>query len=500
MKQTVQRNVTRRDFLGACMTGASVLATGSAAAGAARAAEAPGKPLDRARDKPNIIYILADDLGYGDLGCYGQKRIKTPVLDRMAAEGMKFTDSYSGSTVCAPSRCVLMTGLHTGHCFIRGNGKDNLRPGDVTVAEMLKRGGYSTALIGKWGLGHEGSAGVPTRQGFDYFFGYMDQHHAHNYYPTFLLRNETRVKLANLVPNEGKYGQGVATKKVQYSHNLLAEEALKFIERSKDGPFFLYLALTIPHANNEARNKGMEVPDYGIYSDTDWPEPQKGHAAMISLMDRDIGRLLGKLKALGLDERTLVVFTSDNGPHHEGGSNPVFSNSSGKLKGTKRSLTEGGIRVPKIAYWPGTVKPATVTAHPTCFQDLMPTACELAGVAPPKGIDGISYVPTLLGRSDQKTHEYLYWEFHEGGASKRAVRFGKWKAILPKPSGTIEIYDLSKDIHEDNNLAAERPDLVRTAGGYIKAGRTESARWPLREKGKSRKTGGKGPRKPKGGK
>jgi len=479
MKPMVQRSVTRRDFLQACVAGGGVLAVGGAAAGAARPAEAP----DRAPDKPNIIYILADDLGYGDLGCYGQKRIKTPVLDRMAGEGMKFTDSYSGSTVCAPSRCVLMTGLHTGHCFIRGNGKDNLRPSDVTVAKLLKRAGYATGLVGKWGLGHEGSTGVPTKQGFDYFFGYMDQHHAHNYYPTFLLRNETRVKLPNVVPNEGKWGQGVATKKVQYSHDLLAEEALKFIERSKDGPFFLYLALTIPHANNEARSKGMEVPDHGIYKDTDWPEPQKGHAAMISLMDRDIGRLLEKLKALGLDGRTLVIFTSDNGPHHEGGANPKFSRSSGPLKGTKRSLYEGGIRVPKIARWPGRIKPGSVTDHVTCFQDLMPTACELAGAAPPADTDGISYAPTLLGTPEkQKAHEYLYWEFHEGGASKRAVRFGRWKGVQLRPSGKVELYDLGGDIHEDNNLAADRPDLARKAAGYIKAARTESARWPLRDR------------------
>ncbi|MCH8047131.1 MAG: sulfatase-like hydrolase/transferase, partial [Planctomycetes bacterium] len=273
---------------------------------------------------PNIVFIMADDLGYGDLGCYGQKQIKTPNIDRLAAEGMKFTNCYAGSTVCAPSRCVLMTGLHTGHCFIRGNGKDNLRPSDVTVAEVLKDAGYTTALCGKWGLGHEGSTGLPTRQGFDYFYGYLDQHHAHNYYPSFLVRNEKRVKLRNVVPGEGKWGQGVATKKIDYSHDLIVEEALAFIDRRKDKPFFLYLALTIPHANNEAGRRGMEVPSYGQYADKDWPEPQKGIAAMISLMDRDIGRLMARLKQHGIDDDTIVMFTSDNGPHRQGGNNPDF--------------------------------------------------------------------------------------------------------------------------------------------------------------------------------
>ena len=483
MSAMVSQNVTRRGFLRACGVGAAGAVAGGVASGMARAA---------GPRKPNIIYILSDDLGYGDLGCFGQKRIKTPVLDRMAAEGMKFTDNYAGSTVCAPSRCVLMTGLHTGHCWVRGNGKgaaQALRDRDVTVAELLKKAGYATGLTGKWGLGDElpgTTQGMPTRQGFDYFYGYLSQHHAHNYYPTFLLRNEKRVTLPNVVPNEGAWGQGKASKKVVYSHDLIAEEALTFVEKNQGKPFFLYYALTIPHANNEAKNEGMEVPDYGIYKDLDWPEPQKGHAAMITRMDRDIGRLLEKLKELGIDKDTLVIFTSDNGPHHEGGNDPTFNNSSGIVRGTKRSLTEGGIRVPQIAYWPGKVKPGSITAHPTCFQDLMPTACELAGVAAPKGIDGISYVPTLLGRSDQKTHEYLYWEFHEGGASKRAVRFGNWKAILPKPNGTIEIYDLSKDIHEDNDLAAQRPDLVTKAAAYIKAARVENPNWPLRE-GKPRK-------------
>ena len=291
-------------------------------------------PASAAKDRPNIIFIMADDLGYGDLGCYGQKRIRTPHLDRMAAEGMKFTQFYAGSTVCAPSRCVLMTGLHTGHCFIRGNGKINLRPGDVTVAEVLKTTGYTCGLMGKWGLGHENSSGLPTRQGFDSFFGYLDQHHAHNYYPSFLVRNEKRVLLKNVVPNEGRFGQGVATRQVEYSHDLVMAETKTWLDKVHDRPFFLYLALTIPQTNNEARQKGMEVPDLGAYAKEDWPAPQKGTAAMISRMDADLGRLFARLKKHGIDEETVVFFTSDNGPHREGGNNPDFFDSNGPCEGT----------------------------------------------------------------------------------------------------------------------------------------------------------------------
>src|SRR5688572_817677 len=284
---------------------------------------------------PNIVFILADDLGYGDVGCYGQKVIRTPHLDRMAAEGLRFTQYYAGSTVCAPSRCVLMTGLGTGRCFIRGNAKANLRPSDVTVAKVLKDAGYATGLTGKWGLGHEGSTGVPTKQGFDTFFGYLDQTHAHNYWPTFLVRNEERVKLKNVVPNEGKDGQGMASERVEYSDDLIHREALSFLEKNKERPFFLYLATTLPHANNEAKSKGMEIPDYGEFKDKDWPEPEKGRAAMIARLDRNVGEVLGRVKDLGIDGQTLVIFTSDNGPHNEGGSNAAFFNSSGPLRGTK---------------------------------------------------------------------------------------------------------------------------------------------------------------------
>jgi uncharacterized sulfatase len=284
---------------------------------------------DSLAKRPNIIFVLADDLGYGDLGWYGQKKIQTPCLDRMAAEGMRFTQFYAGSTVCAPSRCVLMTGLHTGHCLVRGNARVPLRPQGVTVARLLKGAGYATGLIGKWGLGEAGSTGVPTRQGFDCFFGYLNQLHAHNYYPAFLWRNEQRVALKNVVPegNRGEFGQGWATRKVEYSHDLFASEALRWIEKQKGGPFFLYLALTIPHANNEgmqATGNGQEVPDLGVYKDKDWPEPSKAYAAMVTRMDTDLGRMFALLKRLGLDDNTLVLFTSDNGPQKEGGNPPAF--------------------------------------------------------------------------------------------------------------------------------------------------------------------------------
>ncbi len=438
--------------------------------------------------KPNIIFIMADDLGYGDLGSYGQKTIKTPHLDRMAAEGVRFTQFYAGSTVCAPSRCVLMTGLHLGHCYIRGNGKFNLRPDDFTVAELLKGAGYATGLVGKWGLGHEGSSGLPTRQGFDSFFGYLDQHHAHNYYPSFLVRDEKRVKLDNVVPREGQYGQGVATRKVTYSHDLLAAEALTFIDHHKDRPFFLYLALTIPHANCEARGKGMEVPDLGIYKNKDWPEPQKGLAAMISRMDRDLGRLFERLKEHGIDEKTIVFFTSDNGPHAEGGNNPDFFDSNGPLRGIKRDLYEGGIRVPMIVRWPGRAPAGTVSDTIGYFGDFLPTAAAIAGVEPPKKIDGINFLPAILGKTgEQKQHESLYWEFYERG-SAQAVRMGRWKGVVQPIDGeNIELYNLENDLGETKNVAAEHADVVARIRRIMKDSHTPSPLWKVRGKPKKRK-------------
>lgn len=434
-------------------------------------------------DRPNIIFILADDLGYGDLGCYGQKKIHTPRLDRMAAEGIRFTQFYAGSTVCAPSRSVLMTGLHAGHTRVRGNadepGRQALRDEDVTVAERLKTRGYSTALIGKWGLGdvNGSESGLPNRQGFDYFYGYLNQHHAHNYYPTYLWRNQERVALGNVVPDEDPRGSGKASKRVQYSHDLFVEEALRWVRQARDEPFFLYLALTIPHANNEARQEGMEVPDYGPYAGLDWPAPQKGAAAMISRMDRDIGRLLDLLRELGIEKQTLVLFSSDNGPHREGGNDPQFFNSSGPLRGIKRDLYEGGIRVPTLAWWPGTLEAGTVSDHVGYQGDFLATAAELAGAITPAGLDSLSFLPTLLGEaSRQKRHEYLYWEFYEQGGA-RAVRSGRWKAVRPRWEAPLELYDLESDLGETRNVAELNPQVAQELASAMEQAHTPDENW-----------------------
>lgn len=439
--------------------------------------------------KPNIIYILADDLGYGDLGCFGQEQIKTPHLDRMAAEGMRLTQHYAGSTVCAPSRCCLMTGKHTGHCTVRGNVDVLMKSNEVTVAKVLKQAGYSTACIGKWGIGHPSPPEGPHNNGFDFFFGYLSMWHAHNYYPDFLWKNGKKIPLRNVVWHPEKHYKenqeglvGLASEKVDYSHDLFTDAALEFIEQRNE-PFFLFLPYTIPHANNEANQfgeHGMEVPDYGIYKDKDWPEPEKGKAAMISRLDRDIGRIFARLKALGIDEQTLVIFSSDNGPHKEGGVKPDFFDSNGPLKGTKRDLYEGGIRVPTIARWPGKIKAGSQCEHISAFWDVLPTFAELAGAPAPKGIDGISMVPALTGKS-QKQHEFLYWEFHEG-SSKQAVRMGDWKAVRLAPSRPIALYHLNSDIGEQNNIADEHPDLVARAKDIFDKVRTDADVWPLNDK------------------
>ncbi len=438
--------------------------------------------LVSAADKPNLIYILADDLGYGDLGCYGQERIKTPCLDRMAAEGLRFTDHYAGSTVCAPSRCSLMTGLHSGHAFVRGNreiqpmGQLPLPEKTVTVARLLKSAGYHTALIGKWGLGGPDSSGHPNRQGFDSFFGYLCQRHAHNYYPEFLFRNSERVPLSNKLAQTRGDGAGVAIERKDYSHDFFVAEAMQFLEENKDRPFFLYLAMTIPHANNEAGSSGMEVPSLGDYARLDWPEPQKGHAAMISRMDGDVGLLLERLQALGIEKKTLVLFASDNGPHREGGNDPEFNNSNGPLRGIKRDLYDGGIRVPLIARWPGRIEPGTTTDHLSAFWDFLPTACQLSGIAPPPGIDGISYLPTLLGDpARQKQHEYLYWECQ----NSRAVRMGHWKAVQRSAQDQLELYDLQADLAETSDVAGAHPDIVNKIQAALAEAHTESKLFPF---------------------
>jgi len=475
MKNTPEQ-INRRDFLLGCTAGAAGL-TFSCGAGE-NTAGGTGK-------KPNIIFILADDLGYGDLGCYGQKEIKTPNIDRLAEQGLRFTDHYAGSTVCAPSRCCLMTGFHTGHAYIRGNsevkpmGQRPLPAGTATVAGLLKEAGYTTALIGKWGLGGPDSAGIPNRQGFDHFFGYLCQRHAHNYYPEFLFRNREKVPLqGNQVENPRPDGAGKSIEKASYSHDLCVQEALTFVERNKNNPFFLYLAVTIPHANNEAGSEGMEVPSDEPYTDREWPRQQKNHAAMITRLDRDVGRLMAQLKRLGIDRQTLVIFTSDNGPHREGGADPEYFNSNGPLRGIKRDLYEGGIRVPMIAHWPGKIAPGSVTGHVSAFWDFLPTAAQVAGIPAPADIDGISYLPGLLGRKQEK-HEFLYWEFHEGRASKQAVRTGHWKAVRLRPGAELELYNLQDDIAEQHDIAGRHPDIVARIENYLKTARTESELWKL---------------------
>ena len=421
---------------------------------------------------PNIVFILADDLGYGDLGCYGQKKIRTPNIDRLAAEGMRFTQAYAGNTVCAPSRAALMTGLHMGHARIRGNAKVPLEPGDVTVAEVLKAAGYSTGAIVKWGLGNEGTTGHPNRQGFDEWFGYLDQTHAHNYYPEYLWRNERQWQLRG-----NANGQ-----KGEYSPDRFTSAALNFLRINQQRPFFLYLAYTLPLANNELGSKtgnGMEIPTDKPYSNENWPQVEKNKAAMITRLDDDVGKILDKLKELKLEGNTIVFFSSDNGPHKEGGVDPKFFQSSGPFRGIKRDLYEGGIRVPFIVRWPGKVKAGSTNDAVVTFWDFLPTAAELGRSSPPKGIDGISFVPALLGLKQTNHHEFLYWEFHEGG-SKQAVRTGDWKAIRLAPGKPLELYNLKSDVGEKQNVAGEHPDVVERIETYLKTARTENEHWPIK--------------------
>nr|WP_145076852.1 arylsulfatase [Aureliella helgolandensis] len=452
--------------------------------------------------RPNIIFIMADDLGYGDLGCYGQKVLQTPRLDRMAEEGMRFTDFYAGNTVCAPSRSVLMTGQHMGHTHVRGNAggadmsKQSLRDEDVTVAEVLKSAGYATGLCGKWGLGDAapgGESGLPRRQGFDFAYGYLNQVHAHNYFPEFLWRNETQEKLNNVVHTvqraSGGFSGGWATHRVDYSHDLVAEEALDFIRRSGSStqapkPFFLYLAFTIPHANNEGTRgtgDGQEVPDYGPYASENWSNQDKGQAAMITRMDADVGRLLDLLDEMNLAEDTLVLFTSDNGPHDEGGHDTERFDPNGPLRGMKRDLYEGGVRVPLIARWPGTTPAGATSHHIGYFGDFMATAAELSAAQAPEDLDSLSLVPTLTGKpAQQAEHEYLYWEFYEQ-KGKQAVRANQWKAIrMPWKTGTTQLFDLSQDMGEEHDVAAQHPEIVQRMEAIMQSAHTEHPNWQPR--------------------
>ncbi len=439
--------------------------------------------------KPNIIYILADDLGYGDLSCYGQQTLSTPKIDQMATDGMMFMRHYSGSTVCGPSRASLITGKHTGNTSVRGNQPAQLLGDDeITLAHKLKEAGYVTGKIGKWGVGHPPPLDDPARKGFDYFYGYINMWHAHNYYPEFLYRNGVKEHLEGnrlmKVDGENPFptfpeGTGVAEQKKRYTHFLFDEDALRFIEYHKDTTFFLFMSLLVPHTNNEAGTllgDGMEVPDYGPFENKDWPDQAKGFARMVQYLDNTVGMINAKLKELGLDENTLVIFTSDNGPHNEGGHSANYFNSNGGLRGYKRDKYEGGIRVPMIAKWPGTIEAGTVADHISAFWDYLPTFCEIANVKPPSDIDGISFLPTLLGNHEhQKTHDYLYWEFYEGGG-KQAVLAGNWKGLRfntrsgnPTP---LELYDLSADPAEENNIAAQHPEIVKKLEGFMKGAHT----------------------------
>ncbi|QEG36302.1 arylsulfatase [Bythopirellula goksoeyrii] len=445
------------------------------------------------REKPpNIVLILADDLGYGDIGCFGQQTLQTPRLNDMARQGMRFTQFYAGSTICGPSRSVLLTGKHTGHTAVRGNITEPVavQPEQLTLSSVLKEAGYATACIGKWGVGTPDNITNPNDIGFDHFFGYVNMWHAHNFYPEFLIRNGHIQQLQNKVGVEWEkwrdsklpdWGTGVADKRVQYAPDLFVEDALHFIRINRDRPFFLFFSMNVPHANNEVIENGMEVPALDELALKDWPEPEKGFAAMIRNIDRDTGRILDLLKELGIEENTMVVFTSDNGPHEEGGHDPEFFNSNGELRGIKRDLYEGGIRVPTIVRWPSTVDFDSVSDHIGYFGDFVATAADLAGVETPEGLDSISFAPTLKGHPElQKKHEYLYWEYYERGGMQ-AVRFGNWKAIRqPMHSGTIELFDLSKDTLEEHDSALNHPELVSLAGEYMNNSHEADSNWKIR--------------------
>lgn len=432
--------------------------------------------------KPNIIYILADDLGYGDLSFTGQKNFRTPNIDKLAADGMFFNQHYSGSTVCAPSRSALMTGLHTGHTYIRGNkemrpeGQFPLDASAVTVAKILKSAGYATGAFGKWGLGFPGSDGDPNNQGFDTFYGYNCQRLGHNYYPYHLWENQTKEILT-----------GNAGKKTEiYAPDVIHEKSLAFIEKHKDSPFFMYYPSIIPHAELLVPDSllqkfsGKYLPEKEYAGLDDGPRYRKGpyvsqkesHAAfvaMVYLLDKQVGEIRKKLDDLGIAENTLILFTSDNGPHKEGGADPDYFDSNAVFRGYKRDLYEGGIRVPLIAYWPNKIKENTTSNHISAFWDFLPTACDIANVDVPNNIDGISFLPEMLGQKQPK-HNYLYWEFHAKGG-KQAVRFGDWKGVRLNMSddvfAPIELYHLPSDPGEQHDVANQNPKVVKEIVGLM---------------------------------
>ncbi len=463
-------------------------------------------------DPPNLIYILADDLGWGELGSYGQQHIRTPHLDRLAAEGLRFTRHYSGSPVCAPSRCTLLTGRHTGQALIRDNdemgergdvwndptleGQRPLAEGAVTLGHVLQRAGYVTAAIGKWGLGWTGSSGDPNRQGFDHFYGYICQRVAHNYYPTHLWRNGRKEPLDNDAfrahqrlpedadPSDPAVYAAYAGR--DYAVDRMAEDALAFVREHADERFFLYVPSPIPHvalqipAADLAEYDGAfpETPYVGAQGYLPHPAPRAAYAAMITRLDRDVGRLLDLLDELDLADETLVVFSSDNGPTWAGGADREFFASSGGLRAGKATLYEGGVRVPMIARWPGVIAPGTTTDHVSAFWDVLPTFAELAGSDPTElpEHDGISFAPTLLGSGDQPAHELLYWEH---ARRMQAVLFGNWKAVRPKPDAPVQLYDLAADPDESDDLAAARPEVAAHAVELMQTARTPSESFPL---------------------
>ncbi len=453
---------------------------------------------DTAVQKPNVIYILADDLGYGDLSCYGQKLFSTPNIDRLANEGIQFFQHYAGTTVCAPSRSALMTGQHTGHTPIRGNktatgNRTYLRDTVVTIAEVMKEAGYATGAFGKWGLGEVGTEGDPNRQGFDEFYGFNSQGLAHSYYPDFLWHNDQQVILERNHPD----------KKVDYAPTLIHEQVLNFIDKHKDTTFFIYYPTIIPHAELVAPETYMEkfrgklLPEKSYDAGVNYGDPRyktggyekqpEGHAAfaaMITLLDDQVGEILDRLKEYGLDNNTIVIFTSDNGPHLEGGADPDFFNSNGPYRGYKRDLYEGGIREPMLVRWPDRITAGSKTEHISAFWDIMPTLAEIVQVNTPEHIDGISFLPTLTGNGAQQEHDYLYWEFHERGG-RQAVRKGKWKYVvhnaMDMKKRTAELYDLNTDSGETNDIAGNHPEVVAELQALMDKSRVTSPEFPFIE-------------------
>jgi len=446
--------------------------------------------------KPNIIFILADDLGIGDVGAYGQQKIRTPNIDRIAAEGMRFTGFYSGHCVCAPSRCALMTGKHTGHSVVRNNmqrspndeGQVPMPQGTVTVPQLLKKAGYATAIVGKWGLGMPEDKSSPLDFGFDHHYGYLCQGVAHTYYPPYLWRDNAKETLDGNPPYDPSMRGVIPPTGKTYSADLIDNDGLSWVRTHKGGPFFLYFASTVPHLSlqvpddslAEYKGKWAETPYRNTKHYANNETPRATYAAMITRFDHDVGRLLDLLKELNLDDNTLVFFSSDNGAVFPlAGTDPVFFGSTGGLRGYKQDLYEGGIRTPFLARWPGHVTAGSTSDLMGAFWDLMPTFCDLTGTMPPADIDGISILPTLLGQPGQKPHDHLYWEYHSGG-SAQAVRFGEWKAIRngvkKAPDSTPELYNIQTDPTEKTNVAAENPEVAAKAALLMKSARIPSER------------------------